>query len=162
MLATVVVALVTPVSAAETDPGVALAFDARAGLEGGGIGYASGVRRSRTLIRLGADAWLFEGAEDMIGVAFLAELEPHLGFGGELRYQRRLWDITVLSVGPTAIFAPRTLVGGTLGFSVRAEVSETIELDAGPITNVYFAGADLPDGVVLWQVLVSGGIRFDL
>ncbi|HHH30403.1 MAG TPA: hypothetical protein ENK57_18965 [Polyangiaceae bacterium] len=148
--------------AAETDPGAAIAMDVRAGLEGGGLGYAEGVRRSRTIVRFGGDAWLFDPADDMIGLAFLAELEPHLGFGGELRYQRRLWEVTVVSVGPTAIFAPKTLVGGTLGFSYRPTTSETVELDVGPTGNVFFAGSDRPEGVVPWQILVNAGIRFRL
>lgn len=149
-------------AAAETDPGAALALDVRAGVEGGGVGYAEGVRRSRTILRFGGDAWLFDPADDMIGVAFLAELEPHLGFGGELRYQRRLWEVAVVSVGPTAVFAPKTLVGGTLGISYRPALSEAVELDVGPAGNVFFAGADRPEGVVLWQVLVNAGIRFRL
>lgn len=155
--------LATPSAlAAETDPGVALALDVRAGLEGGGVGYAEGVRRSRTVVRFGGDAWLFDPADDMIGVAFLAELEPHLGFGGELRYQRRLWDVAVISVGPTAVFAPKTLVGGTLAFSYRPVLSEAVELDVGPVGNVFFAGSDRPEGVVPWQVLLNAGIRFRL
>ena len=56
-------------AAADTDPGAALTLDVRAGLEGGGVGYAEGVRRSRTVVRLGGDLWLFDPADDMIGVA---------------------------------------------------------------------------------------------
>lgn len=149
-------------AAADTDPGAALTLDVRAGLEGGGVGYAEGVRRSRTVVRLGGDLWLFDPADDMIGVALLAELEPHLGFGGELRYQRRLWDVAVVSVGPTAVFAPKTLVGATLAFSYRPALSEAVELDVGPVGNVFFAGSDRPERVVPWQVLLNAGIRFRL
>jgi hypothetical protein len=159
--AVVFVGLPASAMAEEIAPGVALAVDARAGLEGGGSGYAAGVRRSRTTLRFGAEAWLFEDADDRLAIGLLAEVEPRLGFGGDFHYQRRLVDWLLVEVGPSAIFAPNVLLGGGLGLSFRPRLDDDIELAVGPLGQLYAGGSDLPDRV-LGQFLINAGMRFGL
>ncbi len=138
---------------------MAAAADVIAGVEGGGSGYASGVRRTRTTLRLGADLWNDEWPNSSLGVAALIEIEPVASFGAEVRYQHRLANNFVIHIGALAVLAPKHMIGATFGAAYRIDVTETFEVNVGPMANVYFIGADLPGSQVLWQGTLGAGIR---
>ncbi len=137
-------------------------IDILAGLEGGGTGYAKGVRRSRTALRFAGEAWVDEDPTHQLAVGALVELEPVASFGADVRYQLRPSDTIVLGAGATAVIAPKYMLGATFGFGYRLRVSETVELNFSPSANVYFWGSDLPTNTVLWQAMLGVGARVDL
>ncbi len=141
---------------------IAGAADLATGIEGGGRGPASGVRRARTLIRAGAEAYVDESPKNRVGAALLLELEPHTAAGADLRYIRMLSDRFTLQLGGVAMLAPSTLVGATVGADYRFPLSPTVALTASPTVQVYFLGTDLPDGSVIWQGLLHVGVHVDL
>lgn len=138
---------------------IAAAADVIAGLEGGGSGYAAGVRRSRTTLRLGADLWIDEWPNNSLGVAAIVEVEPVAAFGADVRYQRRVADDFVFHVGALAILAPEHMFGATFGAAYRIDPNEVFEVNVGPVCNIYFVGADLPSSQVLWQAMLGAGAR---
>ena len=140
---------------------VAGAADVIAGVEGGGSGYAAGVRRTRTTIRFGADLWVDEWPNNSLSVAGLVEIEPVASFGADVRYQRRVANDFVFHVGATAVIAPKHMIGATFGAAYRIDVSNMLEINVGPIGNVYFIGKDLPEGQVIWQATIGAGVRID-
>lgn len=146
--------------AAAQEVEVAAAADVIAGLEGGGSGYAAGVRRSRTALRLGADLWLDAWPNNSLSIAAIVEVEPVPTFGADVRYQRRVADDFVFHVGALAILAPEQLIGATFGAAYRIDPNETFEVNVGPVCNLYFVGSDLPSQqTVIWQVMLGAGIR---
>lgn len=140
---------------------IAGAADVIAGIEGGGSGYASGIRRTRTTLRFGADLWVDEWPNNSLGVAGLVEIEPAASFGAEIRYQRRVAGDFVFHIGATAVIAPKHMIGATFGAAYRLDVTEILELNIGPMGTVYFMGADLPDDQVLWQTTIGAGVRVE-
>lgn len=138
---------------------IAGAFDIMSGLEGGGSGHASGVRRARTTLRFAAEGWVDESPEHVFSVGALVELEPRASIGADLRYMRLAGDSFVFHVGGTAIIAPKHMIGASFGVGYRLALGETFKLNVGPTANIYFAGADLPEGQVLWQGMLGAGVR---
>ena len=147
----------SPASAQQLE--IAAAADLIAGIEGGGSGYAAGVRRTRTTLRVGADFWVDEWPNSSLGVGALIEIEPSASFGADLRYQHRVANDFVFHVGAAAIIAPKHMIGATFGAAYRIDVTEILEINVGPMGTVYFMGADLPDKQVLWQTTLGGGVR---
>ncbi len=146
-------------SAAHAQLGAAIAADVIAGLEGGGSGYAAGVRRTRTTLRLGADLWLDEWPNNSLGLGALVELEPVASFGADLRYQRRVADDFVFHAGVLGVLAPEQMVGVTFGVAYRLDLNDIVEINAGPMGHVYFIGSDLPADQILWQATLALGGR---
>lgn len=138
---------------------LAAAADVLAGIEGGGSGYASGVRQARTTLRLGGEGWLDESPANILSVAALVEIERRASVGADLRYTRLVADILAFHAGAVGIIAPRHMVGATFGVALRIPIGDIVALSAGPTANVYFLGSDLPGSNVLWQGLVQGGVR---
>ncbi|MSP25677.1 MAG: hypothetical protein EXR75_11035 [Myxococcales bacterium] len=136
--------------------------DIVAGLEGGGTGYAKGVRRSRSLLRFGTEVWVDEDPKHQVALGALVELEPVASFGADLRYQLRASDSSVFHAGATSVIAPKYMLGATFGFGYRLAVTDTVELNFNPVANVYFWGSDLPKDTVLWQAMLGVGARVDL
>ncbi len=157
----VVVATLWP-SDALCDGNLAIAVDALGGVEGGGSGYAEGVRRSRTTFRAGVDGWLDSLPNDALSLAMLVEVEPDASLGGELRYQRRFLDFMVAHLGVSAFGVPETLVGLSWGLCFRPELGDAAELNVGPMGQLFVAGSDLPEDALIWQALLTAGIRFEL
>jgi hypothetical protein len=149
---------VTPSTSRAQQPMFSAAADVMSGVEGGGTGYASGVRRARTTLRLGVDAWIDESPNDLLALAAIVELEPRASIGADLRYTRLVSD-WAFHAGAIAIIAPRHMIGATLGVGYRIPVGEMLTLSVGPTANVYFLGADLPERQVVWQGMLQGGIR---
>jgi hypothetical protein len=135
-------------------------FEAMSGIEGGGDGYASGVRRARTTLRAGGEMWIDESPEDVVAAAAIIELEPHASIGADLRYTRLVGDFA-LHAGAIGIIAPNWMIGVTFGAQYRLRVAEMVTIDFGPTGNVYFYGGDLPKSHVLWQGLASAGVRVE-
>lgn len=140
-------------------PRFAGTVEVQAGLEGGGEGDASGVRRSRTTLRFGLEGWVDEQPHHRWSAALLAELEPKTGVGLELRYTRVFWDDFAAFAGATGILAPDQLIGVTAGVGWRPLFTEDLGITVGPAVTTYFIGNDLPDGLVLWQTNLQVGAR---
>jgi hypothetical protein len=136
--------------------------DVATGLEGGGRGHASGVRRARTLVRAGGEAWVNESPNNRVAASLLLELEPHTAAGADLRYVRLLSERFTLTLGGVAILTPHTLVGATAGAEYRLPLRPTVALTASPTIQVFFLGTDLPTDTVLWQGLLHVGVHVDL
>ncbi len=131
------------------------------GVEGGSTSDF-GIRRARTMIRLGADASVDEFPKQIFGLYGVVELEPHASFGGEARFMQMLGTSNLVHVGGIALLAPSTLFGANAGFAHRFAFSKSVALEAGPTFQVFFIGGDLPDNAVLWQGLLQVGIHANL
>jgi len=129
------------------------------GLEGGG--QPPQMRLTRTRLRLGADLRIDESPDDILEFGALAELAP-AGFGADLRYARMAGEHFVLDAGILAILVPESLYGVGAGLTYRLPISKRTQITLGPEADFFFLGADLPDGVVIWQIRLQGGIRVDL
>jgi hypothetical protein len=160
--AALLAALAGPVAASAQELHVAATADLASGLEGGATGYASGVRRARTLLSVGAEAQFPESPEDRIAAALLLEIEPHTGAGADLRYVRMATNRLFVEIGGVAILTPSTLVGVTAGAEYRLPLTKAFTFTTGPTVQVFFLGTDLPDNEVLWQGLFHVGIQIDL
>jgi hypothetical protein len=151
--------LVAP-GAAHAQVGVGGGVDVIAGLEGGGSGYAAGVRRTRTTLRVGLDLWPEASPENVLSLGALVEIEPAASIGADLRYERHFGGFFLLHLGGTAVFAPEYLIGASAGIGFRIELSKQVDIHIGPTANVYFVGSDLPDDQpLLWQATLGLGLR---
>lgn len=133
--------------------------DVLGGIEGGGSGYAAGVRRARTTVRLGVSGWVDESPLNVISVAALAEIEPRASVGADLRYTRLVGEVFAFHAGVIGIVAPRHMIGATFGVGLRIPIADAFAFSVGPTANLYFLGSDLPDSNVLWQGMLQGGVR---
>jgi hypothetical protein len=129
------------------------------GLEGG---CKVGPWRARTRLRLGGDLRVDESPEDIFGFGLLAEIEPHSAFGADVRYERAVGERFRLDAGVLGILAPSSLYGVSGGLVYRLPISKKAQVELGPEGDVFFLGSDLPDGVVVWQFRLQGGLRVDL
>ncbi|HEX7664931.1 MAG TPA: hypothetical protein VF407_10480 [Polyangiaceae bacterium] len=131
------------------------------GVEGGGTSDF-GIRRARTMVRLGADASVDEFPKEIFGLYGVAEVEPHASFGGEARFMHMLGTSNLVHIGGIGLLAPSTLFGANAGFAHRFNFSKSVALEAGPAFQVFFIGSDLPDNAVIWQGLLQVGIHANL
>lgn len=131
------------------------------GVEGGSNG-SFGLRRARTMLRLGGDAHVDEFPSEIIGIYGVAEVEPHASVGLEGRYMHMLGESNVVHIGGIGLLAPYTLFGANAGFAHRFNFSKSIGLEVGPAFQVFFIGSDLPDNEVVWQGLLQVGIHANL
>jgi hypothetical protein len=131
---------------------------ASSGIEGGGPQLA----RTRTRLRLGADLRIDESPDDILEFAAIAEIEPRSGFGADIRYARTAGDHFVVDAGLLGIVAPASLYGVCASLNYRLPISKRTQITVGPEADFFFLGSDLPDGTVLWQVRLQGGLRVDL
>jgi hypothetical protein len=155
-------ALVSPSTARAQVLHASAAADVIAGIEGGGSGYASGVRRTRTMLRAGLEGYVDEQPLHWFGAGLLVELEPRASFGADLRYLLRFRENMVLHAGATAILAPDNLIGATVGYAYRLPLAKGVELNVNPLVNVFFLGGDLPKDTAIWQGTLSVGARIGL
>jgi hypothetical protein len=132
------------------------------GVEGGGRGYAAGVRRAPTALRIGGEARLPEMPRSIFEVGLLIGFEPEASVGVDLRYAHLFGKHLSLHIGGEAVIAPSTLFGATAGAEAIFPLRHSVDLFAGPSVTAFFFGNDLPDGNVLWQGLVHLGIHVDL
>lgn len=138
---------------------VAANADVASGLEGGSYDGGLGVRRARTTIRVGVDAFVNENPESAIAGALLLELEPHTAVGFDLRYQRIAFERIAFDIGLTALLVPGTMFGAEAGITYRQPILPHVWLTIGPTLTGYFVGSDLPERAVVWQGLLRGGFR---
>lgn len=136
--------------------------DVASGLEGGSYKGMLGLRRARTTLRFGADAYTDEFPDNGIAAGLLLEMEPHIAVGADVRYQRLLGKHFALELGFTGFFAPATLFGASAGALYRQPIIPRLWFTVGPTVTGYFLGSDLPAGTVVWQVLLRGGLHVDL
>lgn len=129
------------------------------GIEGGGN---IGARLARSRLRLGADLRIDESPDDIMEFGLLAEIQPRSAFGADLRYARAAGDHFRLEIGILGILAPSSLYGACAAAVYRLPISKKTTIELGPEGDFYFLGTDLPDGVVIWQMRLQGGIRVDL
>jgi hypothetical protein len=132
------------------------------GVEGGGRGYAAGVRRAPMLLRIGGEARLPEMPKSIFEVGLLITFEPYATFGADFRYAHLIGKHLSLHIGGEAVIAPSTLFGVTAGAEWLFPVRHNVDLLAGPSVQTFFFGNDLPDGNVIWQGLFHLGIHVDL
>ncbi len=136
------------------------AVDILAGLEGGGSGYASGVRRTRTTLRAAVEGYVDEFPKDIVALGLLVELEPVASIGADARYMRKVGKKLRVNAGVTAVVAPKHMVGATFGADYRIKFGDTIALAPSATGNVYFVGSDLAGSTVIWQLTLGVGARF--
>lgn len=153
----VVVLLSVPAVAWAQTPHIVGLFDFNMGLEGGS-GAVRGVRRTRSTLRAGAEVWVDERPADRVAMSALVEIEPRATVGADLRYMRLFGDIS-LHAGAVGIVAPNWMMGTTFGGAYRWKFKKRFALNVGPTMNVYFYGGDLPKDQVLWQAMLSLGLR---
>jgi hypothetical protein len=139
---------------------IGAAASVSSGLEGGGA--QDTFRLTRTRLRLGGDLRIDESPDDIIEFGALAELQPRSGFGADVRYARAAGPRFVVDVGLMAILAPSQLYGACASLNYRLPISKVTAITLGPEGDFYFLGTDLPDGTVVWQLRLQGGIRVDL
>jgi hypothetical protein len=131
--------------------------DVATGVESGG----AGVRRARSRLRLGVELRVDERPSDAFIVACLVDVEPKSSVGFDLRYGRLVGPF-LLTAGPIGYVAPQSLLGGAGAATARVSWSSHLALEVGPEVTAFALGTDLPDGSVLWQALLKGGLRVDL
>jgi hypothetical protein len=153
--------LVTPTSTARAQQYlIGGSFEASSGVEGGGS--PNQLTRARTRLRIGGDLRIDESPDDIFEFAALAEVEPRSGFGADVRYARAAGDRFFVDVGLLAIVAPASLYGACASFNYRLPISKRTQIIVGPEADFFFLGSDLPDGTVVWEVRLQGGLRVDL
>jgi hypothetical protein len=130
------------------------------GIEGGGA--QGGFARARTRLRLGGDLRIDESPDDIFEFAALAEIEPHSSFGATVGYARAAGQHFVVDAAVLGLFAPASLYGVSAGLVYRLPISKRTAVTVGPEGDFYFLGTDLPDGTVLWEARLQGGLRVDL
>jgi hypothetical protein len=135
-------------------------LDVMAGLEGGGSGYASGIRRTRTSLRVAAEAHVDEFPKDMAALGLLIELEPRGSVGADLRYMRQAGEKLRVNIGATGVVAPKHMLGATFGADYRISFGEGLAFAPSVTGNVYFVGSDLSGPTVIWQLNLGVGARF--
>jgi hypothetical protein len=132
------------------------------GVEQGGRAVGLGFHRARTLLRLGGDVRIDEAPNDALRFAANIELEPRAAVGFDVQWARRLSNRVALHAGGVAFIAPSSLYGIQAGMTYSIPLGSRAAFTLGPTARSFFLGADLPDGTVLFQGLVLGGIRADL
>lgn len=132
------------------------------GVEGGGRGHASGVRRMGTLFRIGGEMLLSEIPGPRVAAGLLLTFEPRTSVGADLRYTHLIGERFALHVGAVGIFAPSSLFGASAGAELRLPLGRRAALTAGPALQAFFVGTDLPDGFVIWQGLFHVGVHVKL
>jgi hypothetical protein len=161
----------TRVSAAAAVVIALLAHDARAQelVLGGEIGGASGLeggdpgggsvrfRRARSRIVGSLEMRVDDDLKDGMVAMIFAEIEPHAGAGGSLRYARWLSPNVYGFAGATGAFAPHTLLGGEIGVQIQIPIDKTLGVFVEPSFAALPLGTDLPtDHVLLWGYLTLG------
>ena len=132
------------------------------GIEGGGRGYAAGVRRAPFLLRIGGEAQLPEMPKSIFQLGLRFTFEPSASFGADFSYAHLFGKHLSLHAGGVAVIAPSTLFGATAGAEALFPLRHRIQLFAGPSVTAFFFGNDLPDGNVVFQGLLNVGIHVDL
>ncbi len=132
------------------------------GLEAGDPGTGKTTfHRARTRIFVAADTLLSDSRVERLGLMAFADIEPHTGLGGSLRYQHFLGKHAVAFVGLTGALAPHTLFGGEAGLKFVLGGSD-LKFFVEPSIAALPLGTDLPtDRVLLWG-LVGLGIHAEL
>jgi hypothetical protein len=146
---------------AQTFP-IGASVDVASGVEGGGKGHATGVRRARTLFRFGGEMALSEEPGPRVAAGVLLEIEPRTSVGADIRYVHLVGERFAFHIGAIGIFAPTTLFGASVGGELRLSLSRRVAVLAGPTVRAFFVGNDLPDGTVIFQGLFNVGIHVSL
>jgi hypothetical protein len=95
--------------------------------------------------------------KDGVVAMIFAEVEPHTGAGGSLRYARWLSPSVYGFAGLTGAFAPHTLFGGEVGVQIQIPIDKTLGVFFEPSFAALPLGTDLPaDRVLLWGLLTAG------
>lgn len=162
ILAAASIALLSEGRALAQDFPIGASADVGTGIEGGGKGFATGVRRARTLFRFGGEMALSDMPGPRVGAGLLLEIEPRTSVGADLRYLHLVGDRFLLHIDARGIFAPSTLFGAAAGAELRLPIAKRISLTVGPTLNAYFFGYDLPEGTVIFQGLLHVGIHVHL
>ena len=132
------------------------------GLEAGDPGTGKTTfHRARTRIFVAGDMLLSDNKAERLGVMVFADLEPHTGLGGSLRYLHFLGKHAVGFVGFTGAIAPHTLFGGEAGMKFVLGGGD-VKFFLEPSIAALPLGTDLPsDKVLLWG-LVGLGVHLEL
>ncbi len=133
------------------------------GIEGGDAAEGSVAwQRARTRLTAGVELSVDEDPKQAYEVRAFAEFEPRVSVGAELHYVRWLDPRIGVFVGPTAVFAPGTLFGATVGLKFLFAMGKKTDIFIEPSFSALPLGSDLPDdGIVMWG-LVAFGLRTEL
>jgi hypothetical protein len=152
-------ALVLSVAKAARAQGVVAAGElgVGTGLEAGDPGTGKTTfHRARTRIFVGVDTRLSDDRAERLGFVVFADLEPHTGLGGSVRYLHFLGKHAVGFVGLTGAIAPHTLFGGEAGLKFVIGGGD-LKFFLEPSIAALPLGTDLPtDRVLLWGLLALG------
>ncbi len=133
------------------------------GAEGGDAADGKvGWQRARTRLIAGVQLSVDEDPRQAYEVRAFAEFEPRVSVGAELHYIRWLDTRIGVFAGPTAVFAPGTLFGGTVGFKFLFEMGKKTDVLIEPSFSALPLGSDLPDGGIVMWGLVAFGLRTEL
>ena len=127
------------------------------GLEGSDTGIGPAWQRARSRIVVGFDLGNSEYSNEAYGARAFVELERTMSVGGELGYVR--WFMPELSFffGGVAVFAPETLVGGTVEGKYVLPMGKHFGIPIWASISALPFGSDRGnDGVVVWTLLGVG------
>jgi hypothetical protein len=132
------------------------------GLEAGDPGTGKTTfHRARTRIFVGVDTLLSDSRMERLGLMAFADIEPHTGLGGSVRWIHFLGKHAVGFVGLTGAIAPHTLFGGEAGMKFVLGGGD-VKFFLEPSIAALPVGTDLPtDKVLLWG-LVGLGVHLEL
>jgi hypothetical protein len=133
------------------------------GLEGGNAGTNQlSWQLARLRLSTGVD---FRSDEDPVqgfGVRGVFELQKRGSIGAEVRYSRWLSNVFGGYAGVCGTIVPETLVGATVGGTLRLPFGKRGGLFIEPSFSALPLGSDLPSGSVLFWGLLTVGVNVNL
>jgi hypothetical protein len=133
------------------------------GLEGGNAGTKDlSWQLARLRLSTGID---FRSEEDPVqgfGVRGVFELQKRGSIGAELRYSRWISNVFGGYVGACGTIVPETLLGATVGATLRIPFGKRGGLFLEPSFSALPVGSDLPSKSVLFWGLLTVGVNVNL
>jgi hypothetical protein len=127
------------------------------GFEGSDTGIGPQWQRARSRIVVGWDLGNSEYSNEAYGVRAFVELERNISVGGELGYVRWFTPDLNFFFGGVAVFAPETLIGGTVAATYVLPMGKHFGIPVWASINALPFGSDRGnDGIVIWTLLGVG------
>jgi hypothetical protein len=127
------------------------------GLEGSDTGIGPQWQRARSRIVVGWDLGNSEYSNEAYGIRAFIELERNVSVGGELGYVRWFTPNLSFFFGGVAVFAPETLIGGTVAATYVMPMGKNFGIPIWASLSALPFGSDRGnDGIVVWTLLGVG------